>query len=248
MERLAAEDFDLAVVGFTDANLEGLLAGLSDGAEAEAEGDIPDEDVPETPAVPVSRPGDMWQLGPHRLACGDAGDPEVVGVLMGGERARLCFTSPPYGQQRDYTTGGVGDWDALMRSVFAWLPMAADGQVLWVNLQARWDLYHARLEESEALEAIRPHVAAWMMSAGRPPQRGSRGSSIGTTRSCRTGRVGSIGCEARAGSLCASLCAIRTPSRPTPESARRAIDRLGRCAALVTQSGRPGTYKTSGQG
>ncbi len=128
LERLAAEDFDLSVVGFTDADLEGLLAGFSDGAEAE--GEVPDEDVPETPAVPVSRPGDVWQIGPHRLACGDAGDPCVVGVLMGGERARLCFTSPPYGQQREYTTGGVGDWEALMRTVFASLPMAPDGQVL----------------------------------------------------------------------------------------------------------------------
>lgn len=45
----------------------------------------------------------------------------------------MCFTSPPYDQQRDYTTGGGADWDALMRGVSAALPMAADGQVL-VNL------------------------------------------------------------------------------------------------------------------
>jgi DNA modification methylase len=47
--------------------------------------------------------------------------------------ARLCFTSPPYGNQRDYTSGGISDWDGLMRGVFAHLPMAGDGQVL-VNL------------------------------------------------------------------------------------------------------------------
>ncbi|MFO2171358.1 hypothetical protein QOU18_29160, partial [Pseudomonas aeruginosa] len=46
---------------------------------------------------------------------------------------RLCFTSPPYGNQRDYTSGGITDWDGLMRGVFAHLPMAGDGQVL-VNL------------------------------------------------------------------------------------------------------------------
>lgn len=62
---------------------------------------------------------------------GDA-DPSVVAALMAGDRASLCFTSPPYGQQRDYTQG-IADWDALMRGVFANLPMAGDGQVL-VNL------------------------------------------------------------------------------------------------------------------
>jgi len=52
---------------------------------------------------------------------------------MQGERASLCFTSPPYGNQRDYTSGGIGDWEGLMRGVFAPLPLADGGQVL-VNL------------------------------------------------------------------------------------------------------------------
>ena len=64
---------------------------------------------------------------------------------MAGETAALCFTSPPYGQQRDYATGGIGDWDALMQGVFAALPMAEDGQVL-VNLglvhrDGEWQAY-----------------------------------------------------------------------------------------------------------
>ena len=49
---------------------------------------------------------------------------------MQGDAARLCFTSPPYGNQRDYTSGGIGDWDGLMRDVFGNVPMADDGQVL----------------------------------------------------------------------------------------------------------------------
>ena len=53
---------------------------------------------------------------------------------MGGDEAGLLFTSPPYGNQRDYTSGGVGDWDALMNGALCDLPMMADdGQVL-VNL------------------------------------------------------------------------------------------------------------------
>jgi DNA modification methylase len=57
----------------------------------------------------------------------------VVATLMQGDAARLCFTSPPYGNQRDYTSGGITDWDGLMRGVFGHVPMADDGQVL-VNL------------------------------------------------------------------------------------------------------------------
>ena len=51
--------------------------------------------------------------------------------LMADDKAALCFTSPPYGNQRDYTN--TIDWDALMRGVFSNLPMAPNGQVL-VNL------------------------------------------------------------------------------------------------------------------
>jgi hypothetical protein len=83
--------------------------------------------------VAVSREGDVWAIGSHRLICGDATDPAVVATLMQGDTAQLCFTSPPYGNQRDYTSGGIADWDVLMRGVFAHLPMAGDGQVL-VNL------------------------------------------------------------------------------------------------------------------
>lgn len=68
----------------------------------------------------------------HRIVCGDATSSVDVARLMGGERAGLCFTSPPYAQQRDYGAK-IDDWDALMRGVFGALPLTEDGQVL-VNL------------------------------------------------------------------------------------------------------------------
>jgi len=132
---LSAAGFDLALTGFSDEELADLLGDIEETERADEAAPIAepeDEDIPEAPANPVSQPGDIWQLGAHRLICGDSTDPAVVAALMAGDTARLCFTSPPYGQQRDYTKG-IADWDALMRGVFANLPMADEGQVL-VNL------------------------------------------------------------------------------------------------------------------
>ena len=137
LAELSEAGFDLALTGFEDAEIEALLADdLGDGdGDQEQDVDEPDaaDDVPDTPTTPVSRLGDVWALGQHRLICGDAADPSVIASLMLGEQAKLCFTSPPYGNQRDYASGGITDWDGLMRGVFGNVPMAEDAQVL-VNL------------------------------------------------------------------------------------------------------------------
>ena len=135
LAELSESGYDLSMTGFTNEEIEELLVGaeqaLQDGTSDESADDAAD-DVPEVPANPVSRPGDVWQIGAHRVICGDATDPAVVRTLMADVQAALCFTSPPYGNQRDYTNTII-DWDALMRGVFANLPMAPNGQVL-VNL------------------------------------------------------------------------------------------------------------------
>ena len=124
--------FDLGLTGFSGDEVADLLKPAEgDGADEDDDG-VADE-VPEPVADPLVRPGDLWLLGEHRLLCGDSTNPRDVARVMDGETAALCFTSPPYAQQRDYAGGGVGDWDGLMRGVFGALPMAADGQVL-VNL------------------------------------------------------------------------------------------------------------------
>ena len=110
--------------------------GASGAADAAGEPvDDPADAEPEPPRQAVTRPGDLWLLGDHRLLCGDSTDAASVARVMGEERAALLFTSPPYGNQRDYTTSGVTDWDALMQGVFRHFDatMRADGQVL-VNL------------------------------------------------------------------------------------------------------------------
>ena len=144
---LAEAGFDLDLTGFTAAEIEHLLDAVeptSDVAGDPASEDGDDEETEDTPAdevmadaaeAPVSRTGDVWCVGPHRLICGDAADPAVVAALMQDEQAHLCMTSPPYAQQRDYASGGIGDWDTLMRGVFgaARAALREDAQVL-VNL------------------------------------------------------------------------------------------------------------------
>ncbi|OJU26687.1 MAG: DNA modification methylase [Nitrobacter sp. 62-13] len=134
LHALNGEGFDLELTGFSEAELDALMAPLGDETETiDDDGEDAADDMPAPPREAVSRAGDLWLIGKHRLLCGDSTDSSVVARVMNGERAVLVFTSPPYGNQRDYTTGGVGDWDALMRGVFATLPVADSAQVL-VNL------------------------------------------------------------------------------------------------------------------
>ncbi|MFA9204815.1 MAG: site-specific DNA-methyltransferase, partial [Bacteroidia bacterium] len=105
-----------------------------------------DEDaIPAIAPAPVTRLGDVWTLGSHRLMCGDSTDATQIATLMEGHPAALCFTSPPYGNQRHYSTGGISDWDALMQGVFSAAPVADTAQVL-VNLgmihrESEWHPY-----------------------------------------------------------------------------------------------------------
>ncbi|HEX8913559.1 MAG TPA: DNA modification methylase [Humisphaera sp.] len=87
---LQQTDVDLAVLGFDPAELA-RLAGTVDEGQAD-----PDE-VPEPPADPVTKPGDLWVLGDHRLLCGDATNAADVAKVLGGAVPFLMVCDPPYG-------------------------------------------------------------------------------------------------------------------------------------------------------
>lgn len=102
---LGVEDlgFDIGVTGFELGEIDTLVTGL----EGEEPGD-PEDDI--LPAVAPRRvqSGDVWQLGRHRLVCGDALDPGVVATLMGSDKARMVFSDPPYNVKIDGHVGGSG--------------------------------------------------------------------------------------------------------------------------------------------
>jgi len=91
LDHLKHEGFDLDDAGFTDAELEAMLKAEQEPA------DIEEDEVPEPPADPVTKPGDLWLLGEHRLLCGDSTKAEAVERLMDGAKADLMLTDPPYG-------------------------------------------------------------------------------------------------------------------------------------------------------
>ena len=99
---------DLEDLGFDASELDDLLDELQGGA-VELQGDL--DEIPEAPADPITQPGDLWQLGEHRLLCGDSTNAEDVARLMDGETADLCFTDPPYGIEYSGTWRGVSSKD-----------------------------------------------------------------------------------------------------------------------------------------
>ncbi|CAJ0692348.1 MULTISPECIES: site-specific DNA-methyltransferase [Ralstonia] len=92
LEALQDEGFDLDLTGFDADALADLLAG----DEPDSEGETDDDAVPEVSETPVSRPGDVWLLGGHRLLCGDATVAASYGTLLDGEPVDMVFTDPPY--------------------------------------------------------------------------------------------------------------------------------------------------------
>jgi DNA modification methylase len=94
LQELAAEDFNMGLVGFTDDELAALLAEKTEGLTD------PDE-TPEPPADPVSVLGDVWVLGKHRIVCGDSTDADTVAKCLNGVTPHLMVTDPPYGVEYD---------------------------------------------------------------------------------------------------------------------------------------------------
>lgn len=97
-------DFDITLTGFETPEIDILIGEL----EADAS-DIPEEDIPlpDTGSA-ITQVGDIWQIGKHRLICGDATVADVYDSLLDGSKAQLVFTDPPYNVPVDGHVCGLG--------------------------------------------------------------------------------------------------------------------------------------------
>jgi DNA modification methylase len=159
---LREAEIDLEVLGFSEEELRALLAEPEAAAEETASAP---EEIPEAPVEPVTRAGDIWAVGRHRLICGDCRDLAVVKAVLDGAAVNVAITSPPYATQREYDPASgfkpvppdeYVDWfRAVADNVEAVL--AADGS-WFVNIKA-----HAEDGERSlyVMDLVLAHKRAW---------------------------------------------------------------------------------------
>jgi len=134
--------FDLDLTGFSADEINALLA--PNGTEG-----LTDEDaVPEAPVDPVTKLGDVWLLGDHRVMCGDSTSIDAVEKLMGGQKADLCFTSPPYALGNSVSLSG----NKVMSKKGNAYTQHKDNADEWANLMEGW------------WSASIPYVSAWVVN------------------------------------------------------------------------------------
>ena len=128
--------FDLGLVGFSEDEIAALMEG-----PIETTAGLTDEDeVPEAPLEPVTKPGDVWVLGKHRLMCGDSASIDAVEQLMNGSSASFCFTSPPY---------NAGDSEKLSGNTH--------------TTDNKYGMYKDNKNQSDYLRLLNEFCASWLL-------------------------------------------------------------------------------------
>jgi DNA modification methylase len=89
LEEIDTGDLDMEITGF---GMDEIALMMED-----AHPEITEDEVPEVPVDAITKPGDLWLLGEHRVLCGDSTSEADVSRLMNGEKADMVFTDPPYG-------------------------------------------------------------------------------------------------------------------------------------------------------
>ena len=141
LQELLSGGYDIASIGFNQKELDEIIAktvenmdyylDLRNGDDADdeeqEETEIVEDEAPEIDEEnePITKLGDIWQLGRHRLMCGDSTDRATVEKLMNGAKADMVFTDPPYGMKKE-SEGVLNDnlnYDDLLEFNKKWIPL-----------------------------------------------------------------------------------------------------------------------------
>lgn len=154
--------YDLSLTGFEESELAELVI-----TEIEESSGLTDDDaVPDSQTIDViSRRGDIWELGDHRVMCGDSCDDDDVRDLMNGETALLIHADPPYGmgKQSDGVLNDnlykekLDDFQMLWWNAFRQYTAANGSAYIWGNAPDLWRFWYTRLQNTETIE-LRNHI------------------------------------------------------------------------------------------
>jgi len=154
LEELELEGLDLSLTGFGEEEISALKP------EVVNEGLTDEDAVPEPPPEPITKPGDIWILGKHRLMCGDSTSVDAVERLMAGAKAQLLHADPPYGMGKEgegvANDNIYGDkLDAFQMEWWATFRTFLENNAsayIWGNAPDLWRLwYRGGLADSERL-------------------------------------------------------------------------------------------------
>tara|TARA_R110000782_G_scaffold263372_1_gene355989 strand:- start:381 stop:1598 length:1218 start_codon:yes stop_codon:yes gene_type:complete len=147
IEGLNELDFDINLLGFEDDFLDGLLE------EEPGEGLTDEDEVPEPPEKPISVLGDIWQLGNHRLMCGDSTSIDAVDKLMDGQKADMVNTDPPYGVSYQSNMRTKSDKFEVLKNDDVFLDIAPVIEACsngWVFVWTSWKVLTTWIEQFES--------------------------------------------------------------------------------------------------
>lgn len=115
LKELNKDSFDVSLLGFDAKELDKLLYEEKEG--------LTDEDAVPENVEPRVKKGDLWQLGNHRLLCGDATSESDVARLMDNQKADMVFTDPPYGLNYEYNSHKDKEGEEYLEVCNSWFPL-----------------------------------------------------------------------------------------------------------------------------
>ncbi len=129
-------DFDMLDIELEDIELDMEEFGFVLENLEDATKEVEEDDIPDVAEEATAKLGDIYQLGDHRLICGDATDPNIIDILMDGAKAEILFTSPPYADIREYN----GDKDLTVEVIAEFIPACLPhAEYMCVNLGLKRD-------------------------------------------------------------------------------------------------------------